>query len=78
MYVYKLMCVYVCMTGDFDVSLVDLEFIQSLNPMRISSISVVSTDGKMKLVVKVLNHKQRVQMSEADLIITQKRRRVWF
>eukprot|EP00961_Rhodomonas_salina_P293354 3933684-Rhodomonas_salina.1 len=61
----------------FDISLVDMEFLHSLNPLRISSISVVCSDTKSKLVVKVLNHKQRVQLTAGELVITQKRRRMW-
>lgn len=62
---------------DFDVSLVDLEFIQSLNPMRIALVSIVAAGGKAKVVIKVLNHRQRVQLTQGDLIITQKKRKMW-
>lgn len=62
---------------EFDVGLTDLELIQSLNPLRIASVFVTVSDGKGKIVVRVLNHKQRVSMTQADLIITQKRRRIW-
>lgn len=62
---------------DYDISLVDLELINSINPLRITSISVVNANEKNKLVVKVLNKNQRLQLTEGELIITQKRRRVW-
>jgi hypothetical protein len=64
-------------SGDFDVSLVDMELIQSISPLRISSVSVVCAQEKTRLVIKVLNHLQRVQLTKADVVFTQKRRREW-
>eukprot|EP00961_Rhodomonas_salina_P204158 2755036-Rhodomonas_salina.3 len=55
--------------GDFDISLSDLELINSLSPLRITNIAVVSESGKCKLVVKILNSRQRVQLSEVLTII---------
>lgn len=63
--------------NDFDVSLVDMELIQSISPLRISGISVICGQEKCKLVIKVLNHMQRVQLTQADVLFTQKRRRQW-
>jgi hypothetical protein len=63
--------------ADFDVTLVDLELIQSISPLRISSVAVVSSQDKTKLVIKILNHMQRVQITQADVLFTQKRRRQW-
>ena len=64
-------------TSDFDINLVDLELINSVNPLRITSISIVNANDKNKLVVKVLNKSQRIQLTEGELIITQKRQRLW-
>lgn len=63
--------------GEFDVSLVDMELIHSISPLRISGISIVNSQDKNKLVIKVLNHMQRVQLTQADVVFTQKRRRQW-
>lgn len=55
-------------SSDFDISLVDLELINSLSPLRISGISIVSVNNKCKLVVQVLNGNQRVQLNEGKKV----------
>lgn len=51
---------------DFDVTLVDLELIHSVSPLRISCISIVQSNqgAQNKLQVKVSNCRQRLQLTE--------------
>eukprot|EP00961_Rhodomonas_salina_P016602 223730-Rhodomonas_salina.1 len=61
--------------GDFEINLVDLELIQSVSPFRILSVGVVGANDKCKIVVRITNDRQRIQLTQADIIITHKRRR---
>ena len=63
---------------NFDIHLGDLELIQTVSPLKIASISLANTNGKNKLVVKVLNEKQRVQITEMEIAVTRKRKSTWF
>jgi hypothetical protein len=63
---------------NFDLNMSDLQAIHSVSPLRIASISVANTNGKNKLLVKVLNEKQKVQLSETEITVTRKRKSTWF
>eukprot|EP00961_Rhodomonas_salina_P220338 2979005-Rhodomonas_salina.1 len=63
--------------SDWDVSLVDLELVQSVSPLRIVSVALVFQSGnRVKLLVKILNGKQRVQLTEGDLVVRKKKRQI--
>lgn len=51
---------------DFDVSMVDMELIHSVSPLRINCISIVQTNhgAQNKLQVKISNCRQRLQLTE--------------
>jgi len=63
---------------NFDMSMSDLQLIHSVSPLRISSVSIVNANAKNKLTVKVLNEKQRVQITEDEIVVTRKRKSAWF
>lgn len=68
---------------DFSLSLVDLQIVKDLSPLRIENVFVrnaLRTDNKLgcSVVVKVLNSMQKVTITEAEVIRVQKRKKGWF
>jgi hypothetical protein len=63
--------------GDFDVELKDLQIIQSVNMWRISYVGISRLQEKNKIIVKVFNEKQKVAVTESDMFITHKKRKLF-
>jgi hypothetical protein len=63
--------------GDFDVELKDLQIIHSVNMWRISYIGISRSQEKNKIIVKVFNEKQKIAVTESDMYITHKKRKLF-
>ena len=59
----------------FEIDLDDLQFITCVNPVRIERIAVCNSGGKIELVIKVLNSKQRVVIATSCTFTASKKRK---
>ena len=60
---------------NFEIGLEDLHFIYTANPLRIEHVAVSRCGGNNELLVKVLNSKQRVMMTEDSVFFVCNRKR---
>jgi hypothetical protein len=59
----------------FEVDMEDLQFIHTASPLRIQRIAVARCGAANELVVRVLNSKQRIMLTDATTFYVSSRRR---
>jgi hypothetical protein len=59
----------------FEIDSDDLQFIACVNPVRVERIALCNSGGKIELVVKVLNSKQRVAITTTCTFTASKKRK---
>ena len=59
----------------FEVEMDDLHLIKSANPLRIEHIVVARAGGQNELVIKVLNSKQRIMLTDSSMLYVTTRKR---
>ena len=60
---------------NFEIDLEDLQFITCVNPVRIERVALCNSSGKIELLIKVLNMKQRVMITSSCTFIANKKRK---
>lgn len=59
----------------FEIEMDDLHLIKSANPLRIERIVVTRVEGRNELVIKVLNSKQRIMLTDSSMLYVTTRKR---
>ena len=59
----------------FEIDMDDLHFISCVNLIRIERVALCSCNGKIELVIKVLNNKQRVMITTSCSFTATKKRK---
>jgi hypothetical protein len=59
----------------FEVDLEDLQFLHKASPLRIERVVVARVGGANELVVKVLNSKQRIMLTDTSMFYVSTRKR---
>ena len=60
---------------NFEIDSEDLQFITCVNPIRIERVAICNSSGKIELLIKVLNMKQRVMITSSCTFIANKKRK---
>ncbi len=60
---------------DFEIDLEDLQFITTVNPIRIERVALCNSGVKTELVIKVLNMNQRIMITTSCTFIANKKRK---
>ena len=61
--------------GNFELDLDDLHFIRSASPLRVERVLVARCGEQIELLIKVLNSKQRVMLTDASVFYVTTRKR---
>ena len=60
---------------NFEIGLDDMQFIHTANPLRVEHVAVSRCEGNNELLVKVINSKQRVMVTEDSVFFVCNRKR---
>lgn len=70
--------VYFGQSGNINISLRDLQTIQDVSPLRLTSINIVQGQGKTPSIkASIMNKDQPIMLTETDVVRVRKRLKLW-